>query len=114
MLESLFAGSLWLVWFALTVLSFVAMWKVFEKAGVPGWMALIPVLNLYQLLIMSGKPVWWLILYFIPVVNFITMIIVSMALAKKFGQSDLFGLGMAFFPFIFFFVLGFGPAQYKA
>jgi hypothetical protein len=89
-----------------------SMWKVFEKAGQPGWAVLVPIYNVMILLKMTGKPAWWLALFFLPVANFIVMILIVIALAKSFGKSTGFGLGMLFFGFVFYPILGFGSAEY--
>ena len=92
----------------------IGMWKVFEKAGQPGWGALIPIYNIYLLLKIAGRPSWWLILYLIPFVNFVALIIVSLDVAKAFGKSATFGIfGLVLFSFIGYPVLGFGDATYK-
>ena len=90
----------------------IAWWKVFTKAGQPGWACLVPIYNLYILLKIAGKPGWWIILFLIPIVNFVISIIVSIAVANSFGKSALFGIGLAFLPFIFYLILGFGDAKY--
>ena len=64
-------------------------WKTFEKAGKPGWGAIIPIYNLILLLEIAGKPIWWIILYLIPFVNFIVIILVSIEVAKKIRQRCL-------------------------
>jgi len=89
-----------------------AMWKVFEKAGQPGWGVLIPIYNIYLLLVIAGKPGWWLILFLIPLVNLVISILVYRDLARNFGKDALFGLGLAFLGIIFWPILGFGSAQY--
>ncbi len=65
-----------------------------------------------MILEIAGKPIWWIILFFIPCVNIIAAILVFIALAKAFGKSEIFGLGLAFLGFIFFPILGFGDAKY--
>ena len=97
---------------ALLVLLFVGMWKVFQKAGKPGWAAIIPIYNIIVLLEICGKPLWWIVLYFIPIVNFVAVVLVSIALAKRFGKGVGFGIGIALLPFIFYPILGFGDASY--
>jgi len=89
------------------------LWKVFTKAGQPGWMAIIPILNGLVAIRIAGKPAWWIILFLIPVVNFIIGIIVTVSLAEKFGKGLGFALGLIFLPFIFVPILGFGSATYK-
>ena len=89
------------------------MWKVFTKAGQPGWACLIPIYNLYVLCKIAGRPGWWLLLMLIPFVNIIILIILCIDIAKSFGNGVGFGLGMAFLGFIFWPILGFGSAQYQ-
>ena len=101
-----------ILWLALVVFFIFVMWKVYEKAGHPGWACIIPIYNVYILLMIAKRPSWWLILYFIPFVNFIIAIIVSIDIAKNFGKETGFGLGLAFLGFIFFPILAFGDAKY--
>jgi len=97
-----------------SALLFVAgMWKVFTKAGQPGWACLVPIYNMIVLLQIAGRPVWWFLLMFVPVVNFVVMIVISMDIAKNFGKGAGYGLGLALFGFVFFPVLGFSDAQYS-
>ena len=91
----------------------IAMWKVFSKAGQPGWAAIIPIYNLYVLCKVAGRPGWWLLLMLIPFVNFIIFIILSIDIAKNFGKGVGFGLGLAILGVIFWPILGFGSAQYQ-
>ena len=91
----------------------IGLWKVFTKAGHPGWMAIIPILNFYILCKIAGRPGWWLLLMLIPLVNFVIWIIVSLDVAKNFGKGAGFGIGIAFLSFIFLPILGFGDAQYQ-
>ena len=108
-------GSLLFILFALAISIFaiVSMWKVFEKAGQPGWGILIPIYNAYLILVIAGKPGWWLLLYCIPLVNIVIAIIVSIDIAKNFGKDAGFGIGLAFLGIIFYPILAFGDAQYQ-
>ena len=99
-------------WFVSSILTVIGMWKVFEKAGKPGWASLIPIYNLYVTLKLINKPAWWLILFFIPLINGVILIIVSIHLAKCFNKSPAFGLGLAFFPFVFYLILGYDDSKY--
>jgi Family of unknown function (DUF5684) len=99
---------------AFVLLIIASIWKVFEKAGQPGWAALVPIYNVMILLKITGKPTWWLVLFCIPVANFVVMILVVIALAKSFGKGTGFGLGMLFFGFVFYPILGFGDSVYTA
>ena len=90
-----------------------AMWKVFTKAGKPGWASIIPIYNMVVLLDIAGKPVWWIILFFIPIVNFIFAILTYVGLADRFGKGGGFAVGLILLGIIFFPILGFGSAQYR-
>ncbi len=93
----------------------VGFWKMFVKAGKPGWASLIPFYNIYVLLKIVGKPGWWLLLYFIPLVNIVVMILVMLDLAKAFGRSVLFAIfGLIIFTPIGILILGFGNSKYIA
>ncbi len=109
-------GTVLLILFALAIGLFllVSYWKVFEKAGQPGWGILIPIYNIFLLLKIAGKPGWWILLYLIPLVNLVIAIIVSIEIAKNFGKDTLVGLGLALLGIIFYPILAFGSAQYQA
>src|SRR6195256_1051104 len=81
----------WICYFALIILLIAAIWKVFSKAGQPGWAAIIPIYNLYVMCKVAGRPGWWLLLMLIPLVNFIIAIILNVDIAKRFGK----GVGFA-------------------
>jgi Family of unknown function (DUF5684) len=95
------------------LLVIAAMWKVFTKAGRPGWAAIIPIYNMYVWCKIVGRPGWWVILMLIPFVNIIIGIIVCIDMAKSFGKGAGFGIGLALLGFIFLPILGFGSAQYQ-
>jgi hypothetical protein len=101
-----------MIWLAFIILMIISMWKIFVKAGRPGWGCLIPFYNLYLMLEMSGKPAWWLVLFFIPFVNFIAAILLMLAFAKSFGKGGGFAVGLLLLGFIFFPILAFGDAKY--
>jgi len=101
-----------LIYLAVFVFYFVAGWKVFAKAGEPGWGVFVPIYNLYLVCKISGRPEWWLILFFIPLVNVAIGLIVAMDIAKAFSKSSGFGIGLWLLSFIFVPILGFGSAQY--
>ncbi|MEN6383756.1 MAG: DUF5684 domain-containing protein [Phycisphaerales bacterium] len=102
-----------LIYLLVIALIIVSLWKVFEKAGQPGWAAIIPFYNLYIMLKIALKPGWWLILFFIPVVNLIVNFILCMAIAEKFGKGVGFAVGLFFLPFIFIPILAFSDAKYS-
>jgi hypothetical protein len=100
------------VYIALLVFELAALWLVFTKAERPGWAAIIPFYNYYTILKVVGRPGWWLIIFFIPIINFVLWIIVSIDMAKSFAKGTAFAVGLIFLPFIFIPILGFGPARY--
>jgi hypothetical protein len=106
------ASAIGLFELAIIVLVIASFWKVFTKAGQPGWAAIVPIYNAYILLKIAGRPGWWLLLYFIPLVNLVIAILVSIDVAKAFGKGGGFGVGLLFLSFIFYPILGFGDAAY--
>ncbi len=101
-----------LIQLVLLAVVIAGLWKVFTKAGKPGWASIIPIYNVIVLLEIAGRPLWWVILFFIPCVNIIIAILVALDVAKNFGKGTGFGIGLAFLPFIFYPILGFGDARY--
>ena len=101
-----------LVWLAIVVFFIVSMWRVFEKAGEPGWAALIPIYNGVVICRVGGKPGWWVILMFIPVVSIVIWILVCLGIAECFGQGAGFAIGLFFLGFIFFPILAFGNYEW--
>ena len=101
----------WVCYFAFIILMIAGMWKVFSKAGQPGWAAIIPIYNMIVLCQVAGRPIWWFLLLMIcfPIFYFI----VCLDIAKRFGKGAGFAIGMFFLGFIFFPILGFGSAQYQ-
>lgn len=104
---------------AILVLIIAGMWKIFTKAGQPGWAAIIPIYNTYILLKIVKKPVWWLLILLIPLVGIpamlvgiIPLIIVTHNLSRRFHKGTGFTLGLITLPFIFYPILGFGDAVY--
>jgi uncharacterized membrane protein len=97
---------------ALVVLQIIAMWKIFEKAGQPGWAAIVPIYNWYIMLKVVGKPGWWLLLFLVPLVNIVFLIWTYNMLSKSFGKDEAFTVGLILLGLIFFCILGFGPAKY--
>ena len=97
----------------IALLLVIAMWKVFTKAGQPGWASIIPIYNLYIWCKIVGRPGWWIILLLIPFVNIIVGIILCIDMAKSFGKGVGFGIGLALLGIIFWPILGFGSALYQ-
>ena len=96
----------------IAVLTLVAMWKIFVKAGKPGWACLIPFYNMYCMYDIAWGNGGLFLLTFIPCVGFVFAIIMLFKLAKAFGQGTGFGFGLLFLNTIFVLILGFGKAEY--
>ncbi len=115
--QAVAAGSIgavgFIIYLAVIILVIASVWKVFTKAGQPGWAAIVPIYNAYVMLQVAGKPGWWLILLLIPFVNLIIGIITVAALAAKFGKGAGFVIGLILLPIVFYPILGFGGAQYN-
>ena len=88
------------------------MWKIYVKAGQPGWAALIPIYNIYILTKIVGKPGYWTLLCLIPFVNFIFAIWLTNMLSKSFGKDEGFTIGLLLLGIIFYPILAFGGAKY--
>ena len=104
-----------MVWAAVTVPGVLFGWLgVFFKAGRPRWAALVPFYNIYVLVVdVARLSVFWYVLVFVPVIQVVAAILVNVEVAKRFGKSEAFGLGLALLGFIFYPVLGFGSDQYQ-
>jgi len=91
----------------------VALWKVFVKAGRPGWAALIPIYDVYIMIKIAGLEWWYLLLLLVPLVNIYAIFKIYIEFAHKFGKSTGFGILSVFFSGICFLILAFGSAKYK-
>ncbi|MCP4067063.1 MAG: signal peptidase I [Phycisphaeraceae bacterium] len=92
----------------------IGCWKMVAKAGMPGILGLIPIVNLFVLPIVAGKPWWWAFMIFIPIVGgLLYMILVSLSIAERFGRGIGTVLGLIFLTPIFVCILGFGDAEWS-
>ena len=98
---------------ALGAVVVVGTWKMFEKAGQPGWGIFVPIYNCLLMVRIVGMPDWTLLLFLVPGISLAFHIIVSLELAKRFHQATTFAVGLILLPGIFWAVLGFGKAEYR-
>lgn len=105
------AGAI-VVFILLLIFEVAAMWRIFQKAGRPGWASIVPIYNTYVLFKIVGRSGWWVLLYLIPFVNLVVTIVLCYDLAKSFGKGLGYTLGLLVFSFVFFPMLGFGSARY--
>lgn len=100
-----------LLYFAFIIFLVASQWKVFEKAGQPGWACIIPFYNIYIMAKIARVENWWLI--FIPIANIYIIIVILNGISKAFGKDTAFTIGLIFLGFIFWPILGFGDARYQ-
>jgi len=112
MFLGLFTGTYSFFVLIFVIIMLVGLWKVFTKAGEPGWASIIPIYNIIVLLKIVGKPWWWILLMLIPIVNFVISIIITWRLSKVFGHGFGFFLGLVFLSWLFYPILGFGGSKY--
>ncbi|MGB9374599.1 MAG: DUF5684 domain-containing protein [Jiangellales bacterium] len=98
--------------FGWLVLILVAGWKMYVKAAQPGWVSIIPFLNLFGLLKIVHRPLWWFVLFIIPIVNIVALVIVMNDLSKAFGRGLGTTLLLIFLTPIGYLILGFGDDRY--
>lgn len=96
----------------ISVISIIANWKIFTKANKPGWASIIPFYNMYTQFEIAGMNGWMFLLLLVPIVNVVIAIMLYVNLAKAFGKSTGFAIGLIFLNFIFTLILGFGSAEY--
>lgn len=109
------------------VLSAVGLWKMFQKAGKPGWPSLIPIYNTYVLCEITGVSPWWLVICFgagfitglFPILSILSFVVsvyfgilLAVSTARSFGKSDAYAIGVYFVSFVFYLIFGLGDAQY--
>lgn len=100
-------------WLAVVIFLIAAEWKVYAKAGQPGWACIIPIYNIYILTKIAGKPGIWTLWCLIPVVNIVFVIWLYNILSKSFGHDEGFTVGLLLLGFIFWPILGFGKSKYQ-
>ena len=105
----------WVIIIALSVLTLVARWKLFKKANIDGWEALIPVHADIVEMKLGGMKTYWYFLNLIAICGIGPLIVAfwkNIVLSKAFGKGAGFGVLMTFFPFVCYPILAFGSAQY--
>ena len=118
-----FLGAYMLIVFALAVFMIITKWIIFEKAGKPGWAAIIPIYNTYTLCTIVGVNPWWIlivvlspILCIIPILGALAVlaiiiyfqILLNVSLARAFDKEDGYAVGLIILPIVFYPMLAFG------
>lgn len=101
-----------LIALAVAILEIVSIWKLFVKAGRPGWASIIPIYNIIVALDICKMPIWWLILFIIPFANIVAEIMLAINFAKAYGKGIGMGIVLLFFPEIGLPILAFTDAKY--
>ena len=101
------------IYIVVVIVMIVAQWKLFSKAGKPGWASLVPIYNTVVLLEIVGRPTWWILLLLIPCTAPIILVIIAVDLAKSFGKGGGYAVGLILLGIVFFPMLAFGSAQYE-
>lgn len=97
---------------AISVLLIVAMWMIFKKAGKPGWASIVPFYNIYVMYEITWGSGWRFLMLLIPFYNIVLAIQTQIKLAKAFGKSGGFAVGLIFLPYVFNPILGFDGSTY--
>lgn len=107
-----FLVGFFIILLALGILGIVCSWKIYAKAGQPGWGALIPIYNVYLLFKITWGNGWYFLLTLIPIASIIIAILTQVKLAKVFGKDGGFAVGLIFLGFIFLPILAFDKSEY--
>lgn len=99
---------MWLLFIALAIVTIISMWRLFTKAGKPGWASIVPIYNNIIALEIIGRPMWWIFLFFVPGVNIVVQLFVTLETAKVYGKDMTFGVLMILFPVPMYPILAFG------
>jgi|LSQX01.1.fsa_nt_gb hypothetical protein len=110
--DSAYSNYTMIVTFAVAIVTVIALYKIFKKAGEPGYAAIIPFYNSYMLFKIAMGSGWLFILQLIPFIGFIANIILSINLARAFRKGTGFTIGLIFLPAIFYIILGFSADEY--
>jgi len=105
---------IWILGLTLSIISLIALWKIFKKAGKTPWHALIPFLNSYDLMEIAGYNGLLFLIIFVPIIGTVVFsILLAVGISKKFGKDTLFAVLTFFFTPIMYLILAFGDAQYQ-
>ena len=96
-----------------SMIRYISLWFLFQKAGEPGWAAIIPIYNILITIKIASKPWWYILLLLIPIVNIIIGIMILHGISKSFGKGGWYTVGLVFLRVVFLAILGFGTAVYS-
>jgi Family of unknown function (DUF5684) len=99
--------------FGIMIFLFASIWKLFTKAGEPGWASLVPIYNIITLLKIAGQPLWMIILFLLPLANIYALIVTWHGVSKRFGKDGGFTAGLILLGIVFIPILAWGDAKYQ-
>jgi hypothetical protein len=99
------------VYLAFLVLMIASIWTIFTKSGKPGWAAIVPIYNIIVMLEIAKKPTWWILLFLVPVANIVVGIMMWNEIAKSFGRTSAFTVGLILLMPVFLPMLAFGSGD---
>lgn len=110
-----FLGAFSIAIIVLGIVHIISMWIVFDKAGEPGWVSIVPYYNMWVLAKVGDKPGWMGLLLFFgglipfigPIVVLVLWAVISIGVAKAFDRGVGFGIGLTILPFVFYPILAF-------
>ncbi|WP_217182892.1 DUF5684 domain-containing protein [Streptomyces sp. AC495_CC817] len=112
--DRIFSGETGIIGLVFYIVVVIGLWKLFGKAGYPGILAVIPIVNLVILVRIAGMSGWLTLLYIVPIVNIVFAIIVAFKVGERFGKGGVFSFFLLFvFPYIGYLIIGFGDARYR-
>ena len=106
-------GAIYLGFLVGYVIGVLPLWVIFTKAGEAGWQALIPIWNTLVLLKIAGKPMWWILLFWVPILGIVLYIFLLNGLSLSFGHGPGFTVGLVFLGLIFMYILAFDSSRYE-
>ena len=105
-MENSNSAWVWIFYIAVYIWMAICLMKIAEKTGTPnGWLAWIPIANIYLICMIAGKPWWWLLLFLIPIVNIVILVILWWKIAEVRGKPGWWGV-LLLVPIVNFVILG--------
>lgn len=94
------------------LLTVVSKWRLYSQAGFPGWACMVPFYGDYVLVRLAGFSGWYFPITLVPSLDPYSFLVVQIFIARAYGRSVLFGLGLYALPFIFYPVLWLSGSKY--
>jgi hypothetical protein len=92
---------------ALGAIMIISMWRLYTKAGRPGWASIVPFYNQIVMIKIIGRPLWWFAMMFVPFANIVFSVMIMLEFVKSYGKDTWFGVASLFFPYVIFPIMAF-------